>query len=107
MSSLTDTPRRPSREKNERSSAAMDELRRRLSRIGINTGQNFTPRPRQAARPLEDLVQGIITDTEHGPSFRITRIYPSDTLHGTGHLGAWLTQTSESLARVGGDHAIG
>jgi uncharacterized protein len=104
---LTDTPRRPSREKNERSSAAMDELRRRLSRIGINTGQNFTPRPRQAARPLEDLVQGIITDTEHGPSFRITRIYPSDTLHGTSHLGAWLTQSSESLARVGGDHAIG
>jgi uncharacterized protein len=104
---VTDSTRRPFPEKNERSSAAMDELRRRLSRIGIDTGQNFTPRPRQVGQPLEELVQGTITETEHGPSFRVTRIYPSDTLHGTSNLGAWLTQTSDSLARVGGDHAIG
>jgi uncharacterized protein len=104
---VTDPAHRPSQKKNERSTAAMDELRRRLSRIGINTGQSFIPRPRQTGQPLEELVQGFIAETEQGPSFRITRIYPANTVHGTSHLGAWLTQKSESLARVGGDHALG
>jgi uncharacterized protein YprB with RNaseH-like and TPR domain len=84
----------------------MDELRRRLSRLGGASGQTLTPRPRAVAQPIEQLVQGSIYDTEHGPSFRVVRVYTPDTRHGSCQLADWLTQTPETITRVGADDLL-
>lgn len=99
-------PQSPASGKNFKSSAAMDELRRRLSRLGVATGQSFTPRPRPAAQPIEQLVQGTIFDTEHGPSFRVVRVFTPDTQHGSCLLADWLSQTPDTITHMGADDSF-
>jgi uncharacterized protein len=85
----------------------MDALRRRLNQLGVTTGQNFTPRPPKARQSIEGLVDGTIADTEHGVSFRVVRVYPSQTVHGAGALAGWLTQNPQTLERIGADPKLG
>lgn len=84
-------------------SAPMDELRRRLSRIGVTTAWDFVPKPPVRRRSLDELVQGVIHDTVEGPSFRVVRTYDPASRHGSYHLADWLRLDSTTLERVGGE----
>lgn len=101
------TSKRPSAGKTPKNSAAMDQLRRRLTRLGVTPGHSFTPRPRKETQGIEALVEGIIAETPHGPSFRVVRVYPGETIHGQSVICGWLTQNPETVARVGGDPKLG
>ncbi|HLV44391.1 MAG TPA: ribonuclease H-like domain-containing protein [Aggregatilineales bacterium] len=83
----------------------MDDLRRRLQRLGVTTGRDFKPRPRQqpAGGDIDELVDGESVACEDGVCFRVTRVYETGTLHGSHRLADWLQQDPVVLARLAGD----
>jgi len=98
--------RHPVSTKNPRTTAAMDDLRRRLNRLGMATGQNFTPQPHKPTQPIEELVAGMIHETAHGPSFRVVKVYPTGSRHGSNGLSEWLSLNPATLGSVGMDNAL-
>ncbi len=84
----------------------MDELRRRLARLGVVTGQEFTPKARARGGSIEELVEGTVTETVDGTSFRVIRVYGADTRHGSHSLSDWLHQDCMVVGRVGGDPVL-
>lgn len=79
----------------------MDDLRRRLRRMGVTTGRDFQPKPRAAAGPdIDELTDGEVLQTEAGDCFLIEKAYPLDTVHGPHPLAAWHGLTPTSLARL-------
>ena len=61
----------------------MDDLRRRLRRMGVTTGREFQAKPRTSTGPdIDGLTDGTVVQTEVGPCFVIEQTYPLDTVHG-------------------------
>jgi uncharacterized protein YprB with RNaseH-like and TPR domain len=79
----------------------MDDLKRRLARLGLTTGRNYTPKPRVPKADIEELVEGQVIETGAGPCFVIERRCPVDTRHGAHTLGEWLSLGASTLARLG------
>lgn len=87
----------------------MDDLRRRLQRLGVTTGHDFKPKPRPrqpAGGDIDELTDGETVDTVEGACFRVTRIYEPDALHGPHRLGDWLSQNPAAFAGLAGDDAL-
>lgn len=86
----------------------MDDLRRRLRRLGVTTGRNFTPRPRPAAGgDIDTLVDGETVETPSGACFRVRRVYDAETVHGSRPLAEWLAQEPAALAGLADDDLLG
>lgn len=80
------------------------ELRRRLQRLQPR-------RPEAPARPPlppgQGLPPGEVLDTGAGPAFRIERLYPSDTPHGSARLADVLGFAGDLAAEVAGRSELG
>jgi uncharacterized protein YprB with RNaseH-like and TPR domain len=85
----------------------MDDLRKRLRRLGVTTGREFKPQPRAQVGPgIEALVEGQVHETPHGACFAASQVYVPGTLHGTLSLSDWLTLDPATLGGAGGDEAL-
>lgn len=83
----------------------MEDLRRRLQRLGITTGREFTPRPRadQRGPDIDALLDGEVLEAEHGTCYRVARIFDPQTRHGSEPLGEWLARDAGVIAGLSGD----
>ncbi len=99
--------RSSSRALNTNKKTALDDLRRRLGRLGVTTGQDFVPKPRWRGGPdIGILIEGQIVETDVGTCFQTVRIYEPDIRHGPVILSEWLTQAPATLALIGGNDAL-
>ncbi len=78
----------------------MDDLKRRLARLGLTTGRSYTPKPRAKRADIEELVEGQVIETGSGACFVIERRFPLETRHGIHTLGEWLSLDLSILARL-------
>ncbi len=84
----------------------MDDLRRRLRRLGVTTGRDFTPRPAERGPDIDALVEGEDVEAGGAMCFRVVRRHPADTQHGAHPLGRWLDLDPGLLARLGDDGGL-
>ena len=79
----------------------MDDLRRRLRRMGVTTGRDFQAKPRISAGPdIDGLTDGAVVQTDAGDCFVIERVYTLDTFHGPHQLSEWHSLNPSSLAHI-------
>jgi uncharacterized protein YprB with RNaseH-like and TPR domain len=83
----------------------MDDLRRRLRRLGVTTGHEFKPKLR-AVPGIDALLDGRVLETANGACFAVTHTYAPQTRHGAMALSDWLTLGPAALAGIGGDSAL-
>lgn len=85
----------------------MDDLRRRLRRLGVTTGRNFKPKPHpRAGGDIDALVDGESVETPEGACYRVTRYYAPDTQHGARQLADWLGQSPAAFAGLADDDSL-
>jgi uncharacterized protein YprB with RNaseH-like and TPR domain len=86
----------------------VDDLRRRLRRLGVTTGREFKLQPAAPHQraDLETLVDGQALATADGACYVITHSFEGDTSHGTHSLSEWLALRPETLAHVGQDGTL-
>lgn len=85
----------------------MDDLRRRLQRLGVTTGRDFKPRPSpRAGADIDRLTDGETVETADGSCFRVTHTYEPATRHGSYPLADWLGQSPTSFARLADDDTL-
>lgn len=84
----------------------MDDLRRRLRRLGVTTGRDFTPRPASRGPDIDALVEGEMIEAAGAMCFRVARLHPPDMQHGAHPLGGWLDLDPALLARLGDDDGL-
>lgn len=80
----------------------MDDLRRRLRRLGVVSGREFQSKPKPTTGPdIDGLTTGKVVETDLGPCFVIEQSYPLATRHGSRRLAEWLALDAPGLALVG------
>src|SRR5574341_147444 len=86
----------------------MDDLRKRLQRLGVTTGRDFQPTPPPIRRTvgIETLLDGRTVTTTRGECFVTTGIFPADHLHGPHQIGDWHGLSPYTLAAVGNDRGL-
>jgi uncharacterized protein YprB with RNaseH-like and TPR domain len=83
-------------------SAAMADLRRRLRRLGVRTGREFSPTPRkQVTMSLEEALDGREIDTQAGACYEVSTSFPRETQHGPLTLESWLAISPETISGAG------
>jgi uncharacterized protein YprB with RNaseH-like and TPR domain len=85
----------------------MDDLRRRLRRLGVISGREFQPKPKATAGPdIDGLTDGKVIETDAGPCFVIEMSYLLDTRHWGRQLAEWLALDASGLALVGANDEL-
>lgn len=79
----------------------LDDLRTRLSRLGVIKGDAWKARPAVSPKPIETLIDGRMREGELGACFEVTHTYASDTLQGDVTLNTWLAQEIATLTQIG------
>jgi uncharacterized protein YprB with RNaseH-like and TPR domain len=84
-----------------RKAVSLDDLRTRLSRLGVIKGDAWKPKPAILSRPLEALIDGQLREGEEGACFEVVHYFAPDSLRGDLPLSSWLSQDATTLARIG------
>jgi uncharacterized protein YprB with RNaseH-like and TPR domain len=79
----------------------LEDLRKRLGRLGVVKGDAWQAKPAAPAASLESLVDGQVRKGEAGLCFDVVDTLSPDTVLGDVPLGAWLTQDAATIARMG------
>lgn len=79
----------------------LDDLRTRLSRLGVIKGDAWKARPAVAPQPIETLIDGQVREGESGACFEVMHGYAPDTLRGDLSLSSWLVQDFTTLTQIG------
>lgn len=88
------------------SAAALDILRRRLRRLGVVRGDEFTPRPPLPIRGIDEVVEGQVQETSAGPCYVVKRSFAAEVERGDSPINAWLNLNPATVAQVGGDDRL-
>jgi uncharacterized protein YprB with RNaseH-like and TPR domain len=72
---------------------SLDDLRKRLGRLGVVTGAEFkaAPAPARPAHPIEQLIVGQSRQNSAGQFFETVHPYASSVVHGPHPLEAWFS----------------
>lgn len=86
----------------------MENLRKRLRRLGVTTGREFKPAaPRVKDRStIADWLDGQEIETANGKCFVVSTTYQPGTRHGPYALKDWLRLLPHTLAGIGGDESL-
>ena len=79
----------------------VDDLRKRLSRLGVIKGDGWKAKPPAPAVSIESLIEGQVREGETGVCFEVVHTFTSDTLQGTLSLSAWLALDAMLIAKMG------
>lgn len=79
----------------------LDDLRTRLSRLGVIKGDAWKAKPAVPPKPIEALVDGQVRQGELGACFEVVHTFAPDTLQGDIPLDAWLAQEITTLTQIG------
>jgi uncharacterized protein YprB with RNaseH-like and TPR domain len=89
-------------------SAAMADLRRRLRRLGVQTGRDFSPAPRtRPALSIEEALGGRELETQAGTCYEVSGSFPPETQHGPLPLESWLKVSPEAIGGAGAQPGLG
>jgi len=85
----------------------MQDLRQQLERLAGRLGTTgYQPSTRQTSRPVEELVGGVVVDTQYGPCVVVDEIYPQGYRHGQIDIATALTHRPETIAGIGRDDSL-
>ncbi|MBN1312162.1 MAG: ribonuclease H-like domain-containing protein [Anaerolineae bacterium] len=78
-----------------------DDLRKRLSRLGVIKGDRWKAKPAAPTAGIEALIEGQVREGESGACFEVVRTYAPETLQGVLPLASWLALDAGMIARMG------
>ncbi|NIN67978.1 MAG: hypothetical protein GTO63_25380, partial [Anaerolineae bacterium] len=83
------------------------DLRQQLERLAGRVGTTgYQPSTRQTSGPVEELVGGVVVDTQYGPCVVVDEIYPQGYRHGQIDIANALTHRPETVAGIGRDDSL-
>ncbi len=79
----------------------LDDLRKRLARLGVTQGGQLKPKPSAPADArIESVLDGHIRDTSRGALYEVSHTHEAHTPRGPHHLAEWLEQDTAALAGI-------
>lgn len=79
-----------------------DDLRKRLQRLGVTKGGDFSAKPRpENVATIETLLNGQVRENRAGEFYEVIHTYPLAALRGSAQLGEWLAIDPSSLSLIG------
>jgi len=79
----------------------MDDLRKRLSRLGVTRGSEFKPKPAPAHEArVEAVLDGHALQTPIGELYEVAHTHPAASQRGPRQLADWLAQDARALANI-------
>jgi uncharacterized protein YprB with RNaseH-like and TPR domain len=79
----------------------LDDLRTRLSRLGVIKGDAWKAKPATSPKPIEAFINGQVRQGESGACFEVVHTYAPGTLQGDTPLDTWLAQETTALTQIG------
>lgn len=79
----------------------LDDLRTRLSRLGVIKGDDWKAKPAVSPKLIETFIDGQVHQGELGACFEVVRRFAPDTLQGNIPLKDWLAQEVTTLTQIG------